>query len=54
MSYLGYLCLFEYSGVQFILFFALLFFVYVACFSILFIVITPSVFSNVYFKRPRF
>jgi hypothetical protein len=54
MSYLRYMCLFTYSGDQYILryVFVLLFFLlcvaYVARFSGLSFLIAPSVFSNVY------
>jgi len=50
MSYLHYLCLFTYSGVQHIVccVFVLRFFVYVAMFSGFSFVIVLSVFSNFY------
>ena len=52
MSYLRYLCLFGYIGVQHIVVFLLCFSLscipYFASFSGLFILIAPSVFSNVY------
>ena len=51
MSYLRYLCLFAYSGVQHILccVFVLLFFICVASFSGLSILIAFSLFSQVYY-----
>ena len=50
MSYLRYLCMIAHSGVHHILccVFVLFFFVYVASFSGLSILIAPSVFSNVF------
>ena len=58
MSYLRYLCLFPYSGVQHILCCIFVLFVFVLClvYPMLLVsldclfLITPSVFSNVYLK----
>ena len=60
MSYLHYLCLFTYSGVQYILCCVFVLFVFVLC-TLMFPVsldslflIDPSVFSNVYSRQTKF
>ena len=60
MSYLHYLCLFAYSGVQYILCCVLVLFVFVLCTIMLAVfldcpyLIAPSGFSNVYLDRLRY